>query len=51
MLIVHNECGGAVSDRGICESCGEVLHARDARAVPGPGLGIAGLDATAVAAR
>ncbi len=31
MLIVHKECGGQVSDRGICESCGEVLHARDAQ--------------------
>ena len=51
MLIVHKECGGAVSDRGICESCGEVLHARDARALPGPGLEIAGRDATTVAAR
>jgi DNA-binding HxlR family transcriptional regulator len=39
MLIVHKECGGAVSDRGICESCGKTLHARDARALPGPGLG------------
>lgn len=38
MLIVHKECGGPVSDRGICERCGEVLHARDARAMPGPGL-------------
>ncbi|MBK5219695.1 MAG: helix-turn-helix transcriptional regulator [Thermoleophilia bacterium] len=38
MRIIHKECDGAVSDRGICESCGEVLHARDARAVPGPGL-------------
>jgi DNA-binding HxlR family transcriptional regulator len=38
MLIVHKECGGGVSDRGICESCGQLLHARDARAVPGPGL-------------
>ena len=38
MLIVHKECGGAVSDRGICEECGEVLCARDARALPGPGL-------------
>jgi DNA-binding HxlR family transcriptional regulator len=37
MLIVHKECGGAVSDRGVCESCGEVLSARDARALPGPG--------------
>jgi len=38
MLIVHKECGGAVSDRGICERCGKLLHARDARALPGPGL-------------
>jgi DNA-binding HxlR family transcriptional regulator len=38
MLIVHKECGGQVSDRGICESCGKVLQARDARALPGPGL-------------
>jgi DNA-binding HxlR family transcriptional regulator len=38
MLIVHKKCGGAVSDRGVCESCGKALHARDARALPGPGL-------------
>ena len=38
MLIVHKECGGRVSDRGVCESCGEVLYARDARAMPGPGI-------------
>ena len=37
MLIVHKECGGAVSDRGICESCGKVLNARDATRPPGPG--------------
>src|SRR6201986_1961853 len=36
-LIVHKECGGAVSDRGICERCGQILHARDARQIPGPG--------------
>ena len=36
-LIVHKECGGEVSDRGICQRCGELLHARDARQVPGPG--------------
>jgi DNA-binding HxlR family transcriptional regulator len=35
--IVHKVCGGRVSDRGICESCGKVLHARDARQIPGPG--------------
>jgi len=51
MLIVHKECGGAVSDRGICESCGKVLHARDASALPGPGLEAAGRDVATVAAR
>src|ERR1700712_2303397 len=24
-LIVHKECGGEICERGICESCGEVL--------------------------
>lgn len=38
MLVVHKGCGGAVTDRGLCERCGEVLHARDARPLPGPGL-------------
>jgi len=38
MLLEHKGCGGRVSDRGICERCDEVLSARDARAVPGPGL-------------
>lgn len=37
MLIVHKECGGPVSDRGVCEACGKTLRARDARALPGPG--------------
>jgi DNA-binding HxlR family transcriptional regulator len=37
-LIVHKECGGTVSERGICESCGKVLTARDAKQVPGPKL-------------
>src|SRR3954447_13249101 len=36
-LIVHKECGGSVSERGICEGCGQVLTARDAKQVPGPG--------------
>lgn len=49
MLIVHKECGGAVSDRGLCESCGKVLNARDARALPGPGLAAAPLPALEVA--
>jgi DNA-binding HxlR family transcriptional regulator len=52
MLIVHKECGGPVSDRGICRRCGEVLEARDARALPGPGLGASLSDnAAAPAAR
>jgi DNA-binding HxlR family transcriptional regulator len=38
LLIVHKECGGRVSDRGVCETCGETLHARDARAIPGYGV-------------
>jgi DNA-binding HxlR family transcriptional regulator len=36
-LIVHKECGGTVSERGICESCGKLLTARDAKQVRGPG--------------
>jgi DNA-binding HxlR family transcriptional regulator len=49
MLIVHKQCGGAVSDRGTCESCGAVLNARDARALPGPGLAMPPLPALEVA--
>ncbi len=49
MLIVHKVCGGEVNDRGICERCGELLHARDARALPGPGVAAQG--ASLVAAR
>jgi len=40
-LIVHKQCGGEVSERGICERCGETLTARDARQLPGPGVGVA----------
>jgi DNA-binding HxlR family transcriptional regulator len=36
-LIVHKVCGGGVSERGICEACGKLLTARDAKQVPGPG--------------
>lgn len=41
LRVVHKDCGGEASDRGICESCGAVLTARDAKAVPGPGAGAA----------
>jgi DNA-binding HxlR family transcriptional regulator len=40
-LIVHKVCGGLVSERGVCESCGETLHARDAEQIPGPGFAAA----------
>lgn len=40
-IIVHKECGGRVSDRGVCEECGKTLHARDARQIPGPGSPLA----------
>jgi DNA-binding HxlR family transcriptional regulator len=46
-LIVHKECGGEVSERGICESCGKVLHARDAKEVPGPAAKVSVETATA----
>jgi len=36
-IILHKVCGGHVSDRGVCEECGQTLHARDAIQVPGPG--------------
>lgn len=47
-VILHKECGGEVSERGICESCGKVLTARDARQVPGPGARIAAVAENAV---
>ena len=47
-LIVHKECGGEVSERGICESCGKVLHARDAKQVPGPGAKVAAESSSAI---
>src|SRR6476660_2049128 len=51
MLIVHKECGGRVSERGLCEECGRLLEARDARALPGPGVGSPVGNTTALAAR
>lgn len=48
-LIVHKECGGTVSERGICESCGKLLTARDAKQVPGPGAAAPEAKSAAVA--
>jgi DNA-binding HxlR family transcriptional regulator len=47
-VIVHKECGGEVSERGICERCGELLTARDARQIAGPGMKAARAAAEAV---
>ncbi len=39
MILLHKgDCGGKVSDRGICESCGKELTAREATIVDGPGM-------------
>jgi DNA-binding HxlR family transcriptional regulator len=38
MLLQHLDCGGAVTDRRMCDRCGKALEARDVRARPGPGL-------------
>jgi hypothetical protein len=39
MILIHKgDCGGQVNERGICESCGELLTARDARIIDGPGM-------------
>ena len=35
--LVHKGCGARVQVVEACSNCGEVLHARDVRAVPGPG--------------
>jgi DNA-binding HxlR family transcriptional regulator len=48
-LIVHKECGGTVSERGVCESCGKLLTARDAKQVPGPGAKVPERKSAAVA--
>src|ERR1700712_112974 len=45
-LILHKNCGGEVSDRGICERCGEVLNARDAEEASSARRGDAGGDKT-----
>ena len=38
LILRHKECGGRINGRGICESCGDLLTARDARAEDGPGM-------------
>jgi DNA-binding HxlR family transcriptional regulator len=36
VVIEHRGCGGRMNDRRICEKCGALLEARDARARRGP---------------
>ncbi len=40
VLLVHKQCGGAVSDRRTCETCGALLGPRDVDARPGIGGGM-----------
>jgi DNA-binding HxlR family transcriptional regulator len=51
VLVIHKDCGGPVSDRGVCGSCGETLNARDAQALPGPGAAALPGDHPALSAR
>jgi DNA-binding HxlR family transcriptional regulator len=43
VLLVHKNCGGAVSDHRMCETCGAELSARDVEARQGTGSEIARL--------
>jgi DNA-binding HxlR family transcriptional regulator len=38
VLITHKDCGGELDDHRICTRCGQSVEARQARAVPGPGV-------------
>jgi DNA-binding HxlR family transcriptional regulator len=40
VLLVHKKCGGAVSDRRTCETCGALLGPRDVEARRGTGGGM-----------
>jgi DNA-binding HxlR family transcriptional regulator len=52
MILIHKgDCGGEVNERGICDSCGELLTARDVRIIDGPGMPEEFRAAAAVAAK
>ena len=36
-LVVHRDCGGEISERCVCERCGEPLTVRDVETAEGPG--------------
>jgi DNA-binding HxlR family transcriptional regulator len=37
LVLRHRDCGGLLTDRRMCDRCGEPLRAADVRAEPGPG--------------
>jgi len=47
VLLVHRNCGGAVSDRRMCETCGAKLGPRDVQARRGAGGGMVAADSAA----
>jgi len=47
VLLVHRNCGGAVSDRRMCETCGAKLGPRDVQARRGVGGGMVAADSAA----
>lgn len=38
LIVLHEECGGEVTNHLTCEKCGQPLTARDAMVRPGPGV-------------
>jgi DNA-binding HxlR family transcriptional regulator len=38
VLITHKDCGGELDAHRICTRCGKAVEARQARAMPGPGV-------------
>jgi len=38
VLITHKDCGGELNSHRICARCGKPVEAREARAMPGPGV-------------
>jgi DNA-binding HxlR family transcriptional regulator len=38
VILTHKKCGGELDSHRICRRCGTAVEARDARALPGPGV-------------
>jgi hypothetical protein len=41
IVLRHKGCGGELGEGRVCMGCGDRLQARDVRAEPGPGAGVA----------